>query len=653
VGSETSSGGTQATLWEADRTRVPALRPDSTSFGINNEAVIAGHRAGAGIAPEAYRLHWDAPRHGRLLGLVATRSTGRAVNDLGDVAGALTTNVNPVWTPYFYRGRLANRGAFQILPLPAGTSTGTVLALGNNREMAGSGQNASGAKRALHWYQKAGGWTVRTVDATPGGAEALGLNDRGQIVGYRQGTGAMLWSGNTATRLEDLLPAADQADWDLREARDINNRGEIVGVGTFRGATHAFALLPLRAFEIRAVPGAAALDDAGWLAGQMPAGAGTRAAVWAPGAALPAPMGAFGSEALDLSEAGKGAGFQGSLGAVLWTRQGATWPATELAAPPVGDPLTAAGLSNGGHAVGWSDRFASSALFWNEDGAVSEPLAPATSQLFRVNASGHAVGVVRGSGFQPRRYSARDGVEAPLLSAIPHDIDSRGLAVGAFDPPSAAFAWEPRTATFTPLGTLESDINGSTALANGINDRREIVGSHRANLPGLAGPAAFLWHQDAMLDLNLLIPATAPWHLDSAAEINDAGQVLGDGHTPPGGGPSTRFLLTLPSEADQAVRLCLGWCQPAAACAGQDPSLWRRAGYDDAANRFGSCVNGCLAAVPPHASSSPRTLAGELAVRECALAAVPPAQACTANWPAVAQGCCQAAGLAGCQDYFP
>jgi hypothetical protein len=86
-------------------------------------------------------------------------------------------------------------------------------------------------------------------------------------------------------------------------------------------------------------------------------------------------------------------------------------------------------------------------------------------------------------------------------------VDSRGVAVGTMDPTPAAFAWAPRAATTTGLGALESEINGSQSGANAINDRREV-------------------------------------------DVNDAGQVLGDGLTPPTASSVSRFVLTLPGEAD-------------------------------------------------------------------------------------------------------
>ena len=45
--------------------------------------------------------------------------------------------------------------------------------------------------------------------------------------------------------LNSLLPISLRKDWVLREAYTINERGQIVGKGSFRGRAHLFLLSPL------------------------------------------------------------------------------------------------------------------------------------------------------------------------------------------------------------------------------------------------------------------------------------------------------------------------------------------------------------------------------------------------------------------------
>ena len=71
----------------------------------------------------------------------------------------------------------------------------------------------------------------------------------------------------------------------------------------------------------------------------------------------------------------------------------------------------------------------------------------------------------------------------------------------------------------TDLGTLGNE----PAVANGINNLCEIVGSSKADRKGLH---AFLWKNGKMLDLNKLIPAATGLLLREAYSINDAGKIV-------------------------------------------------------------------------------------------------------------------------------
>ncbi|HEV2126074.1 MAG TPA: hypothetical protein VGW38_25235, partial [Chloroflexota bacterium] len=87
--------------------------------------------------------------------------------------------------------------------------------------------------------------------------EAVAINSHGQIVGWYvasdQERRACLWRDGPASPeidLNDLLP--EESGWVLTEARDINNRGQIVGKGIHDGQIRAF-LLTLPALDIETV----------------------------------------------------------------------------------------------------------------------------------------------------------------------------------------------------------------------------------------------------------------------------------------------------------------------------------------------------------------------------------------------------------------
>ncbi|MBV9762739.1 MAG: DUF3466 family protein [Acidobacteriaceae bacterium] len=81
---------------------------------------------------------------------------------------------------------------------------------------------------------------------TLGGSYAQGnaINDFGVVVGYSNTTGdgavaAFVWTANKGmVDLNTLLPP--NSPWVLIVASGVNNRGEIVGYGTFNGEYHAF-----------------------------------------------------------------------------------------------------------------------------------------------------------------------------------------------------------------------------------------------------------------------------------------------------------------------------------------------------------------------------------------------------------------------------
>lgn len=57
-------------------------------------------------------------------------------------------------------------------------------------------------------------------------------------------TRAFLWERGKMTDLNTLIPRG--SGWKLTEAIDINDRGQIVGMGQFRGVEQAFLITPVK-----------------------------------------------------------------------------------------------------------------------------------------------------------------------------------------------------------------------------------------------------------------------------------------------------------------------------------------------------------------------------------------------------------------------
>ena len=93
-----------------------------------------------------------------------------------------------------------------------------------------------------------GSWTALGDDFRP-----IEINDDDQVVGS-SASGAALWNGRELVDLNELVE--DDADWELREAIDINEEGQIVGTAVHHGRQVAFLLDPIT--PVVFVPGAAA-----------------------------------------------------------------------------------------------------------------------------------------------------------------------------------------------------------------------------------------------------------------------------------------------------------------------------------------------------------------------------------------------------------
>ena len=88
--------------------------------------------------------------------------------------------------------------------------------------------------------------------------------------------------------------------------------------------------------------------------------------------------------------------------------------------------------------------------------------------------------------------------------------------------------------TLSDLGTL----GGSSSQGRGINESKQIVG-HSLDSSGVK--RAYIWDNlNGMVDLNTLVGGNSGWLLQSAADINDSGEIVGYGEI---NGETHAFLL--------------------------------------------------------------------------------------------------------------
>ena len=125
-----------------------------------------------------------------------------------------------------------------------------------------------------------------------------------------------------------------------------------------------------------------------------------------------------------------------------------------------------------------------------------------------------------------------DGIAIPLpglgpeRSNIAWAINNRGQIVGQSRSPDGttrlAVLWQNREITTLGAGTLPGDFG---ALATGINDRGQVVGSTFDS--GFNWAHAFIYQDGVMKDLNTMFPADSNLFATMGNTINERGQISG------------------------------------------------------------------------------------------------------------------------------
>jgi probable HAF family extracellular repeat protein len=204
----------------------------------------------------------------------------------------------------------------------------------------------------------------------------------------------------------------------------------------------------------------------------------------------------------------------------------------------LGGPASrAADLNAYGHVVGSAETGTEEHAFLYRDGVMLDlgTLGGTISRAKAVNSAGQVVGASTLT-WQDRELThafladsagMRDlGTLGGERSAA-WDINDRGEVVGGAETAAGlgrAFLFD--GLRMRDLGSLTP---GGRSCAFGINNRGQVVGEAKSNL--VSGEmSAFLWENGAMKNLNDLIPRGSGWVLARAYAINDAGQIVGEGH---------------------------------------------------------------------------------------------------------------------------
>lgn len=220
-------------------------RDASYATAINDSGQIVGDTADAEGWSHAFLYSG-----GSMMELIISGYSSRAsdIDNSGRIVGDVYAFEEKITGFLYSGGSLINLGTFSGLTMnDLGQIAGTVY---------------TGSETIAYLYS--GGKYIDLGSLGGRFAVASDMNDAGQIVGkgwnpaVSQGTRAFLYSSGSMIDLNNAL--ADGAGWTLLEAKAINNRGQIVGIGTFNGQTRAFLLTPAEQQLVRRPPESGSLD---------------------------------------------------------------------------------------------------------------------------------------------------------------------------------------------------------------------------------------------------------------------------------------------------------------------------------------------------------------------------------------------------------
>jgi probable HAF family extracellular repeat protein len=270
----------QAFYWTGDRmwSIAPGFNGYGTAVAINNNSQVVGSLYPSGADPDRLFLYDirsgslsfpltpgyadDINDAGQILaarpaasGFLSAVILGGAGTDLGAAFGAAFDGKamnaagfvvgGPAQPPNHLNGYLYGDRQFEPI---SGSNGFYGNAINNDNNLAGFireqtpffGIRARAAMRERNRTVHVFGSFFVNGDAT-----ASAINSHEQIVGTERGNGAIpfLIENGRMTNVNALLPPG--SGWQLLEANDINDRGEIVGMGRINGENHAFLLTPL------------------------------------------------------------------------------------------------------------------------------------------------------------------------------------------------------------------------------------------------------------------------------------------------------------------------------------------------------------------------------------------------------------------------
>jgi probable HAF family extracellular repeat protein len=226
--------------------KLEPLFPDSresSAVGINVRAEVVGQMMVKKNLHHAFL--WSNGKVTDLGTLQGGNSSASGINAAGHVVGYSDVGRQRLHAFLWKEGRMHDLGTL-------GGQGSEAMAINDKDQVVGTADTSEAndhgppMSRAFLWE----GGTMRDLGSPgPGVCSAHAINNRGQVVGDWlpvklgfEGARALLWEDGKMHDLNDLIPP--NSGWVLTGAIDINDQGQIVGVGTYQGWDRAFLLMP-------------------------------------------------------------------------------------------------------------------------------------------------------------------------------------------------------------------------------------------------------------------------------------------------------------------------------------------------------------------------------------------------------------------------